>query len=52
MVRQVTLIDGEGYSQFAIKRGYFRVTKEFLPWFDAHMTFDVTTVKDPEDERR
>ncbi|MEW6571499.1 MAG: hypothetical protein AB1390_10045 [Nitrospirota bacterium] len=40
----------EGFSQFAIKRGYFRVTKEFLPWFDAHMTFDVTTVKDPEDE--
>lgn len=40
----------EGYSQFAIKRGYFRVTKELMPWFDAHMTFDVTTVKDPEDE--
>jgi hypothetical protein len=42
--------NGTGYSQFAIKRGYFRVTKELLPWFDAHMTFDVTTVKDPEDE--
>jgi polyhydroxyalkanoate synthesis regulator phasin len=42
--------DGEGYSQFAIKRGYFRVTKEFFPWFAAHMTFDVTTVEDPEDE--
>src|SRR4030065_132166 len=41
---------GEGYSQFAIKRGYFRVTKEFFPWFAAHMTFDVTTVEDPEDE--
>jgi hypothetical protein len=41
---------GSGYSQFAIKRGYFRVTKELLPWFDAHMTLDVTTVKDPEDE--
>ncbi len=42
--------NGTGYSQFAIKRGYFRVTKEFFPWFAAHMTFDVTTVKDPEDE--
>jgi len=41
--------NGQGYSQFAIKRGYFRVTKELLPWFDAHMTFDVTTVKDPEE---
>jgi hypothetical protein len=43
------LDDGTGYSQFTIKRGYFRVTKELLPWFDAHMTFDVTTIKDPED---
>ena len=43
------LDDGTGYSQFTIKRGYFRVTKEILPWFDAHMTFDVTTIKDPED---
>jgi len=42
------LDNGAGYSQFAIKRGYFRITKELLPWFDAHMTFDVTTVKDPE----
>jgi len=41
--------NGTGYSQFAIKRGYFRVTKEFCPWFDAHMTLDVTTVKDPEE---
>jgi hypothetical protein len=41
--------DGTGYSQFAVKRGYFRVTKELLPWFDAHMTLDVTTVKDPEE---
>ncbi len=40
----------QGYSQFTIKRGYFRFTKELMPWFDAHMTFDVTTVKDPEDE--
>jgi hypothetical protein len=43
------LDDGTGFSQFTIKRGYFRVTKELLPWFDAHMTFDVTTIKDPED---
>lgn len=43
------LDNGAGYSQFTIKRGYFRVTKEILPWFDAHMTFDVTTVKDPEE---
>ena len=41
--------NGTGYSQFTIKRGYFRVTKEILPWFDAHVTFDVTTIKDPED---
>src|SRR4030067_2367633 len=41
--------NGTGYSHFSIKRGYFRVTKEFLPWFSAHMTFDVTTVKDPEE---
>jgi hypothetical protein len=43
------LDNGTGYSQFTIKRGYFRVTKEILPWFDAHVTFDVTTIKDPED---
>ncbi len=43
------LDNGTGFSQFTIKRGYFRVTKELLPWFDAHMTFDVTTVKDPEE---
>jgi hypothetical protein len=29
-------------NRFAIKRGYFRVTKEFAPWFEAHMTTDVT----------
>ncbi|MEW6587426.1 MAG: hypothetical protein AB1442_17690, partial [Nitrospirota bacterium] len=34
------LDNGKGFSQFTIKRGYFRVTKELLPWFDAHMTFD------------
>ncbi len=47
-------VDGEGsddgFSQFAIKRGYFTVEKEFLPWFSGRMTFDVTTVNDPEDE--
>jgi len=43
------LDNGKGYSQFAIKRGYFRVTKGLLPWFDAHITFDVTTVSDPEE---
>jgi polyhydroxyalkanoate synthesis regulator phasin len=41
--------NGTGYSQFAVKRGYFGVTKELLPWFDAQMTLDVTTVKDPEE---
>jgi polyhydroxyalkanoate synthesis regulator phasin len=38
--------DGENHSRFAIKRGYFRVTKTFVPWFDAHMTFDVSQTKD------
>ena len=38
--------DGESHNRFAIKRGYFRVTKTFVPWFDAHMTFDVSQVKD------
>jgi hypothetical protein len=41
--------DDEGRSKFAIKRGYFRVTKEFMPWFEAHMTLDVTTVSDSEE---
>lgn len=40
--------DGIDRSKFAIKRGYFRFTKEILPWFDAHMTFDVTQVKEEE----
>jgi len=47
-------VDGEGsddgFSQFVIKRGYFTVEKELLPWFSGRMTFDVTTVRDPEDE--
>jgi polyhydroxyalkanoate synthesis regulator phasin len=38
--------DGENHNRFAIKRGYFRVTKTFVPWFDAHMTFDVSQTKD------
>jgi len=38
--------DGESRSKFAIKRGYFRFTKTLMPWFDAHMTFDVTQAKD------
>lgn len=40
--------DGIDRNRFAIKRGYFRFTKEFMPWFDAHITFDVTqsSVKD------
>ena len=37
---------GEGFSQFAVKRGYFTVKKEFIPWFSSRMTLDVTTVKD------
>ncbi len=38
--------DGIERNKFAIKRGYFRFTKTLMPWFDAHMTFDVTQVKD------
>lgn len=38
--------DGENRNRFAIKRGYFRVTKTLMPWMDAHMTFDVTQAKD------
>ncbi len=29
-------------SKIAIKRGYVRFTKSITPWFDAHVTFDVT----------
>ena len=32
--------------KFAIKRGYFRVTKGLMPWMDAHMTFDISQVSD------
>lgn len=40
--------DGVDHNKFAIKRGYFRVTKELTPWFDAHITLDTTqeSVKD------
>jgi len=38
--------DGVNHNRFAIKRGYFRVTKTFVPWFDAHMTLDVSQTKD------
>ena len=34
--------DGVDQNKFAVKRGYFRVTKEFLPWFEGHITLDVT----------
>jgi polyhydroxyalkanoate synthesis regulator phasin len=39
-------MSGEQMSQFVMKRGYFTVKKEFLPWFSSRMTLDVTTVKD------
>jgi hypothetical protein len=40
--------DGEERNKFAVKRGYFRVTKEFMPWFEGHITLDVTqaSIKD------
>lgn len=38
---------GEGFSRFAVKRGYLTVEKEFLPWFKGRITTDVTTVTDP-----
>src|SRR4030042_3536680 len=41
---------GDGYSQFVVKRGYLTVQKDFTSWFTGRITFDVTTVKDPEDE--
>jgi polyhydroxyalkanoate synthesis regulator phasin len=42
------LDNGTGYDQFLVKRGYFTVKKEFLPWFSSRMTLDVTNVK-PDD---
>lgn len=40
--------DGINKNKFAIKRGYVRITKELMPWFDAHITFDTTqaSIKD------
>jgi len=38
--------NGINFSRFAIKRGYLTVQKEFMPWFSARMTTDVTQVKD------
>ena len=40
--------DGIDRNKFAIKRGYVRITKELMPWFDAHITFDTTqaSIKD------
>lgn len=38
--------DDEQRSQVAIKRGYVRFTKNITSWFDAHVTFDVTQVKE------
>jgi len=40
--------DGIDRNRFAVKRGYFRATKEFMPWFDSHITLDVTqaSIKD------
>jgi polyhydroxyalkanoate synthesis regulator phasin len=39
--------DGVDKNRFAIKRGYFRFTKEFTPWFEAHITTDVTQASIP-----
>jgi len=38
--------DDEQRSKTAIKRGYVRFTKSITSWFDAHVTFDVTQVKE------
>ena len=38
--------NGTDFSRFALKRGYLTVEKEFMPWFSARMTTDVTQVKD------
>jgi hypothetical protein len=39
---------GSDYNQFVVKRGYLTVEKEFYPWFQARLTYDVTTVSDPD----
>jgi hypothetical protein len=38
--------NGTDFSRFAIKRGYLTVQKEFMPWFSARMTTDISQVKD------
>jgi len=38
--------NGTDFGRGVIKRGYFTVEKEFLPWFSTRLTADVTQVKD------
>jgi hypothetical protein len=38
--------NGTDFSRGVLKRGYLTVKKEFLPWFSARLTTDVTQVKD------
>jgi polyhydroxyalkanoate synthesis regulator phasin len=35
------------FSQFALKRGYLQVEKQFFPWFKGRITTDITSVNDP-----
>ncbi|MEW6068158.1 MAG: hypothetical protein AB1610_07710 [Nitrospirota bacterium] len=35
--------NGEEYGKFTAKRGYFRFTKEIMPWFDSHITLIIKT---------
>jgi len=37
---------GVDYSKFTLKRGYFTLKKEVLPWFSARMTTDIFQVSD------
>lgn len=36
----------QDFSRFVIKRGYLTIQKEFMPWFSARMTTEVTQVND------
>lgn len=38
--------NGTDFSRGVLKRGYLTVKKEFLPWFSARLTADVTQVND------
>jgi hypothetical protein len=38
--------NGTDFSRGVLKRGYLTVQKEFLPWFSARLTTDVTQIKD------